>query len=152
MRDRLKKIYFTLLAPVITCFMGISLFRLFHPPIYLREGDMAIIAPTIFILSVVFAMAGPILYRSFFAHRQRNHSRISQTELFIFERTLIGISMVAPYLALGAYFLQLPRFHLAATLLAALYAIYYYYPSKKRITFDGKIFRVGDVIGIDGLR
>ena len=106
---------------------------------------MAVVAPAIFILTAVFAVAGPILLRSSFAHRHRNQHSLSPTELFTFERRLIGISMVAPYLALIASFLQLPRFHLAATLLMALYAIYYHYRSQKRIVFDKSIFRSGDV-------
>jgi hypothetical protein len=31
----------------------------------------------------------------------------------------------------------------------ALYAVYYYYPSQKRIAFDGKIFRGGDVLSVE---
>jgi hypothetical protein len=59
------------------------------------------------------------------------------------------MALVTPYLAAIAYFLQLPRFYLAATLLMALYAIYYYYPSLKRITFDEKIFRASNVMSVD---
>lgn len=144
MRDQLKKIYFSLLGPVIVGFIAVCVFHLIQQPFLLHAHLVAVIAPVIFILAVVFAVAGPILYRSLFAHRQRNHTRISQRELFKFERTLIGIAMMAPYLALGAYFLQLPRFHLVGTLLTALYAIYYYYPSRERVVFDGNIFRAGD--------
>jgi len=43
---------------------------------------------------------------------------------------------------LVAYLLEFPRFYLAGTVLMALYAVYYYYPSKKRIQFERKIFRV----------
>lgn len=149
MRDRLIKIYFILLVPAIFGFISVYVGRYIQQPIFLPTHLVAVIAPAIFILAAVFALAGPILFRSFFAHRQRNHSRVSQTELFKFERTLIGIAMVAPYLALAACFLQLPRFHLVGTLLLAFYAIYYYYPSNKRITFDRKIFRVGDSISVD---
>jgi hypothetical protein len=105
---------------------------------------MALIAPAVFILTSLVAIAGPILLRSFFAHRQRNYYKSSPTALLKFEQTLLGISMTAPYLALVAYYLQLPRFHLAGTLLMALYAVYYYYPSAKRLALDKHVYRVAD--------
>ncbi len=141
MHDRLKKIYFFFLAPAIIGFMAVSILRQSKPAISLPEQYMAVIAPAIFILAAVFAIAAPILYRSLFAHRQRKLVKVPQVVMYSFERNLTGMALVVPYLALVGYFLQLPRFHLAATLLMALYAIYYYYPSQKRIAFDGKIFR-----------
>jgi hypothetical protein len=50
--------------------------------------------------------------------------------------------MATPYVALIAQILQLPRFHLAGTIVMALYAVYYYYPSMRRIEFDRRVFRV----------
>jgi hypothetical protein len=44
--------------------------------------------------------------------------------------------------SLIAQILQLPRFHLAATIIMALYAVYYYYPSKRKLKFERRIFRV----------
>lgn len=133
-------------------FMAVYLFRQVYQPIGLPNQLMAVIAPAIFILTAVFALAGPILYRSLFAHRQRHLVKVPQPVLYKFERNLTSMALVAPYLALVGYFLQLPRFHMAATLLMALYAVYYYYPSQKRIAFDGKIFRGGDGLSVERIR
>jgi hypothetical protein len=152
MPDRLKKIYFSFLAPAMGGFLVVYLFRQVHQPIGLPDQFMAVIAPTIFILAAVFAFAGPILYRSLFAHGHRRLVKVPQPVLYKFERNLTGMALVVPYLALVGYFLQLPRFHLAATLLMALYSAYYYYPSQKRIAFDGKIFRAGDVLSVERIR
>jgi len=149
MHDRLKNIYFFFLTPAIIGFMAVSILRQSKPAITLPEQYMAVIAPAIFVLAAAFAIAGPILFRSLFAHRQRNLDMVPQVVLYRFECNLTCMALVVPYLALVGYFLQLPRFHLAATLLMALYAIYYYYPSQKRIAFDGKIFRCGNVLAGD---
>jgi hypothetical protein len=141
MHGRLRNIYFALLAPAIIGFIAMYLFRPFHQAVCLAEHHMAIVAPAIFILAAVFAIAGPIFYRSIFTHRQRNLARVPQAVLFKFERNLTCMTEVVPYLALVGHFLQLPRFYLSATLLMALYAVYYYYPSRKRIAFDRKMFR-----------
>jgi hypothetical protein len=152
MTVRLKKIYYTVLTPAILGFFSVHLARNFHRKLYFLEEQWTVIAPVIFILAVVFAVAGPILYRTYFAHRQRYHSEIPLTVLFKFERNLIGMGLVAPYLALAVYFLRLPYFYFTGTLLMALYAIYYYYPSKKRIALDRRIFRARDLLSEDRIR
>ena len=149
MHDRLIKIYFSLLVPVIVGFIAVYFLRHVHLTQSLPAQHMAVIAAVIFILAAFFAIAGPIFNRSLFAYRQRNLDKVQPFELYKFERNQIGMALVAPYLALVGYFLQLPRFHLAATLLMALYAIYYYYPSQRRIAFDQKIFRAGDGMAIE---
>ena len=91
---------------------------------------------------MVFAVALPIFFRTLFAHKIRHQKSTSEAELIKFERNFLYIALVAPYLMLVAYLLEFPRFYLAGTVLMALYAVYYYYPSKKRIQFERKIFRV----------
>ena len=149
MHDRLIKIYIALLAPALTCFIAICVLRQIYPPIDMPAQISGFIAAMIFILAAIFSLAGPILYRSFFAHSHRHLHEVPSADLFIFERNLTWMALVTPYLAAIAYFLQLPRFYLAGTLLLALYATYYYYPSLKRITFDEKIFRASNIMSVD---
>jgi hypothetical protein len=101
-----------------------------------------ILAPSIFILSVFFAVAGPIFYRAFFAHKKRFDQSIPENDLAKFERNIIYIAMPAPYLAFSAFCLNLPRFYTAGTILMGIYAVYYFFPSKKRVALDRRIFRV----------
>ena len=149
MHRRLRKIYLICLALAVVGFTVVYLLRQSNPSVVLPEQHMVIVAPAIFILAAVFAIAGPVLYRSIFADRQRACAEVPPAVLYRFERNLTAMSMMAPYLALAGYGLQLPRFHLAATLLTALYAVYYHYPSQRRIAFDMKIFRVGDGIAVE---
>jgi len=134
-----------LVAPVFACFAAVYVLRQITPPV---NGSMQIntfIPPIIFVLTAISALAGPILYRSLFAHSQRNLNEVPYAKLFKFERKLTVMALITPYLALAAYTLQFPRFYLTATLLLALYAVYYYYPSQRRISFDEKIFRTSHV-------
>jgi len=101
-----------------------------------------VIVPLVFILSVVFAVALPILFRSLFANKMRGRKYTSAGEWLKFERILLYVAMMTPYLALAAHIMRLPRFHYAGTAIMALYAVYYYYPSQRRIAFDKRIFRV----------
>lgn len=144
MYNRLRKTYFILLAPAVAGFAAACLLRPFSASVALPEQGMAIVAPAVFILAAIFAVAGPVFYRAAFAHRQRGCTKVPLAALYRFERNLIAMALMTSYLALSGFVLQLPHFHLAATLLMALYGIYYYYPSQQRIAFDLKLFRTAN--------
>jgi hypothetical protein len=142
MTQGLKRTYFKLLLPAVAGF--ILIFALQH---YLRVSFKipqipTIFYPVIFIASVCFAVALPIFYRTVFANKWRHQTRTAEEDWLKFERNLLYIAMAAPYVALIAQILQLPRFHLGGTIIMALYAVYYYYPSKRRIEFERRVFRV----------
>ncbi|MBW2603153.1 MAG: hypothetical protein JRE28_02400 [Deltaproteobacteria bacterium] len=142
MAAQLKRTYFYLLIPSISVFIAVFFSRRFNlmDPYVHEVPD--ILPPILFILSVVFAVALPILYRALFANRMRHRNSTPETDWLKFEHNLIRIALVTPYLTVFAHFLQIPKFHLSGTTLATLYAIYYFYPSQKRIAFEKRIFRV----------
>ena len=142
MDRRLKKRYFSLLLPSAAGFAFLYPFKTmdFFPDPVLRLH--ALVPPLIFVLAALFAIGLPILYRSYFAHTHRHRIRVSARELAGMESRTIALVMATPYLALLAYGMNLPRFHLCGTLLMALYAVYYFYPSTKRLDHQKKLYRV----------
>ena len=138
----LKRTYFSLLLPAVVGFVCIFVLRHFHLVRWDIPQIPGVIPPIIFIVSASFAVALPILYRSLFANKMRQQTSTSEADWLKFERTLICIALLTPYVCLIAQILELPRFHLAGTIIMALYAVYYYYPSKRRIEFDRRVFRV----------
>ncbi|MEE4265345.1 MAG: hypothetical protein V2I56_21850 [Desulfobacteraceae bacterium] len=142
MAKNLKRIYFTFLVPSIFGFAIASWAKTYD---FIEIGSVKfteIAGPLIFILGIVLAVAFPIFYRAFFAHKSRDLINLPEKKLLKFERTLINVAMITPYLALAAYFFELPRFYTSSAILVGLYAVYYFYPSKKRIGFERRIFRV----------
>ena len=142
MAKNLKKIYFTFLVPSILGFAIASWAKTYD---FIEIGSakfIEIAGPLIFILGIVLAIAFPIFYRALFAHKSRDLINLPEKKLLKFERTLINVAMITPYLALIAYFFELPRFYTASAVLMGLYAVYYFYPSKTRIAFEKRIFRV----------
>ena len=142
MSHDLKRTYFMLLLPAVLGFILIFAIRHFHLLSFNIPQFPSAIPPFIFIVSVCFAVALPIFYRTLFANKMRHQTRTSEGDWLKFERNLLYIAMITPYLGLIAQILQLPRFHLAGTIIMALYAVYYYYPSLRRIEFDRRVFRV----------
>ena len=142
MTKKLKKTYLTFLLPAILGFTlagGAKAYDLIEIG---SNNFIQIAGPIIFILCIALAIAFPIFYRTLFAHKHRDLLSVSDKKLLKFERALINVAMITPYLALVAYFFELPRFYTASAFLIGLYAVYYFYPSKKRIAFERRIFRV----------
>ncbi|MGD8386269.1 MAG: hypothetical protein PVG49_03975 [Desulfobacteraceae bacterium] len=146
MAKELKRNYLLLLIPAVLALaflIGIEKLGVVSPNTLHSLGPLPFLAPIIFVLSVFFGVGLPIFYRSFFAHKVRDEKSVPENEWLKFERRLIQISLVTPYLILPAYLFQLPRFYFTGTVLMALYAAYYFYPSRKRIQFERRMFRVG---------
>jgi len=142
MADKLRRTYLALLLPAIFSLFLAYVVRRSGLILVNQEISLTFIGPCVFVLSVAFAVALPIFFRSLFAHRMRNQKAVPETVLFKFERKLILVSLLTPYLILPAYLLDFPYFYFTGTVLMALYAAYYFYPSGKRIQFERRIFRV----------
>lgn len=142
MINKLKRTYFSLLIPAIVGFLCIYLLKEFNFIHLGKPQFISILAPSVFVLSVIFAIAAPIFFRSLFAHKISNEKSTTESKLIKFEQSLIRIALVTPYLGLVAYFFEFQRFYFSATFIMTLYAVYYFYPSQKRIAFEKRIFKV----------
>ncbi len=142
MANALRRTYFSLLIPAILGFIVVSLFKALDLISIERVTFMELLAPLLLALSVIFALGLPVFFRALFAHSVREQKSVPEAALLRFERTFLSIALVTPYLALTGYLLDFPRFHLTGSVLMALYAVYYYFPSQRRIRFEKRIFRV----------
>ncbi|MBN2034562.1 MAG: hypothetical protein JW836_14915 [Deltaproteobacteria bacterium] len=142
MAQGLKRIYLALIIPAISAlFLAYGAKEIGLIPTN-KNISLTLIAPCVFVLSVALAVALPIFIRSLFAHAMRHQKTVPEPTLIKFERRLMIISLMTPYLILPAYLLDFPNFYFTATVLMALYAAYYFYPSEKRIQFERRLFRV----------
>jgi H+/Cl- antiporter ClcA len=142
MDGMLKKTYVMYLIPAIIAFVVLTILKASSA---LNPGDISyppIVAPFIFFLSVLFALAAPIFYRTVFAHSVRDMKNTSAHELLRFERNLIRIALITPYLGLVAYMLDFSNMYFGGCILMSLYALYYFYPSQSRLAFEKRIFKV----------
>ncbi len=143
MTNSLKKIYLAALTPVVLCvgIMGI-LNQGFSIPLPHLPAVPMYLSPILFITAVITTLALPLLLRILFARKAARENKVSTTAFFLFQKQLLISAMVTPYLGVVSLLLELQKFYVCATLLMALYAVYYYYPSHRRIDFDKRIFRV----------
>jgi len=142
MQPILKRQYTIIIIPALCLFLVFGLARQLN---FITSGQFVIssvLHSMVFILSAITAIAGPLFFRTLFAHSMRKQSQVPAKEFLSFQKKILWISMITPYLAFIAVLCDFPRFFAAAIVLMALYAVYYYFPSQKRINFDQKIFRV----------
>lgn len=142
MQSILKRQYIIILLPAVVLFLAFGLARQLN---FITSGQFVIssvLHSIVFILSVITAIAGPLFFRTLFAHSMRKQRQVPAKEFLSFQKKILWISMITPYLAFTAVLCDFPRFFAVAIVLMALYAVYYYFPSQKRIDFDRKIFRV----------
>jgi len=142
MQPILKKQYIIIILPAVSLFLAFDLARQLN---FITSGQFVIssvLHSMVFILSAITALAGPLFFRTLFAHSMRKQRGVSAKEFLSFQKKILWISMITPYFAFIAVLCDFPRFFAAAIVLMALYAVYYYFPSQKRIDFDQKIFRV----------
>lgn len=144
MGSMLKKSYFLYLSPAVIMLIALTVLKgtshlmaetIPYPPI---------LAAIIFVLSVIFALAAPIFYRTLFAYTVRDLKNTPSKKLLCFERNLLRIALITPYLGIAAYMLDFPNLYFGGCVLMSLYALYYFYPSQTRLAFEKRIFRVRD--------
>lgn len=138
----LKKQYFIMILPAIGLFLAFGLARELN---FIRSGQFVIpyvLHSVLFVLSAITAIAGPLFYRTLFAHSMRKQTQVTAKEFLGFQKKILWISQITPYFAFIAVLCDFSRFFAATIVLMALYSVYYYFPSQKRIDFDRKIFRV----------
>ncbi len=143
MQSRLRRVYVALLAPAVALFAALYVVRKLE---LVDTGAIRAAHPMlgmgIFFLAAVFGVAAPLLLRTFFVYKHRTAQYIEEKELERFEGQLLQVSLVTPYLAVLAAFFEIRTVYFAMTVLAAFYALYYFYPSEKRVSYEKKIFRV----------
>lgn len=140
---RLKRKYYLLVLPALLIaliLIGFKHYNIFQvTPTSLITSTLA---PLIFVLTAILALAVPIFYRSIFNNSLKDKKSITSERLFNFENRTLYIIASTAYLVLLAYLFQLPQFYFAGTALFSLYGLYFYYPSEKRIENEKRIYRV----------
>ncbi len=142
MLGSLKKTFWMVLAPAgaLLLLAGLARSAGIGPPAALTLP--AFVPPLLFVLSAVFAIALPVFWRTLFAHRMQHQQVVSEPVWIQFERRLIVIALVSAYLLIPAMWWAFDDFYFLGMALMALYAGYYFYPSRRRIQFDRRLFRV----------
>ena len=143
MYKSLKKKYYYIVIPAIVIAIALIMFKHYDilqitPTPFIQNT----ISPVIFILTTLLAIASPVLHRTIFNNKIKESKFITSDKFYRYQNQLLYLIAFTPYLVLIAYVLHLQQFYFGGTALFSLYALYFYYPSEKRIRNEIRIYRV----------
>lgn len=140
MVTQLKRWYLCMVSPAA---VGLIIAATAKEMGMLQLGDIStIVQQFLFVLAAVTALAAPLLMRTLFANSLKDSSGVGGPKFLRFQQRLMGVAMLTPWWALFAMVFEFQKFYASSIILMALYAVYYYFPSQRRIAFDRRIFRV----------
>ncbi len=141
-RASLLRRYLLLLAPAAVLFgawAGLRLTGAVHP---LDPRYTSVIGPAVFIAAILLAAALPLLYRVRFVKSVQGSHGVDAALFLSFQKNLTSLALLAAYAAAAGYMAGVANFHFSGAFLAALYGAYYYYPSRRRVAQEMRLFRV----------
>ncbi|MFW5944063.1 MAG: hypothetical protein ACOCTU_02285 [Bacteroidota bacterium] len=94
------------------------------------------------IVEALFALVLPLWYRILFVNKSRGRKYTDKNKFMQFEKHFLTLASISVYILIAGYLMALPGIPLSVMLLFVLYALYFYFPSEKRIGAEQKIFRV----------
>jgi len=142
MTARLQKKYFVLISPAVLLAIIVYLLQelnLWEGVSYTPSQYFPLI---IFVLAISVGVAVPIFLRVYFFSQLKEKKYYSEKEFVSYQEKIISVISITPYFAFIAALINMEPFYFGGTVLAAIYAMYYHYPSDKKIAFDKKVFRV----------
>jgi hypothetical protein len=142
LRRNLLRRYLRLLVPPGIVLAAVEAARALGHFTSLKYVDHPTWDVVLFVLAALFAAALPILYRVLFARTHRAKAAVTFSALFRFERNSMGIALYTPWIAVIASLIAVSGYHMSGIFILALYAAYVFFPSRRRLTADARIFRV----------
>ncbi len=143
MRERLLRTYWAMTGSAGVLFVALWILGklgLAAPPSALAGSPW--IGRAFFLAAALAGIAAPLALRTAFVARHRTSEAVPEAELERFERLTLLVALTAPFFAVAAAWLGTSRLFLAGAALSAFYALYYLYPSERRIRHERRIFRV----------
>jgi hypothetical protein len=143
LRLQLRKQFLILILPPAILLAGLEIARtknLFHSLPYVDHPTWDVV---LFVLAALFAVALPLLYRVLFANAHRGKAGVAFGAFYRFENNSMVVALFSVWIAVGASLIAVSGFHMAGIFLLTLYACYVFYPSRRRLISDGRVFRAG---------
>lgn len=141
-RTPLFRRFILMLAPATVIFGGWAVCRQAGLAPQAAPPVTSIVGPATFIVAIILAVALPLLYRISFVRKVEGQKNVKRTPFLAFQLNLMTIALATPYAAAAGYVAGVATFHFAGAFLASLYAVYYYFPSEKRMKQEMRLFRV----------
>jgi hypothetical protein len=142
MVKELQRTYFVLIVPAIvlsTIFFILQYLNLWEGSSELPSRSFMVV---LFVLAISTGVAIPIFLRALFFGKAKEKGYTRVSEFVKHQKIILYVISLTPYFALLAAYMGFDAFYFGGISIAAIYAIYYHFPSEKKIKFDSKVFMV----------
>lgn len=138
----LIKIYFRQLLPAIILIAVAYLLKYYFKLSETEPVPSLLVSVVITTLAGVVGIAAPIFFRSYFVYKNRDKKKILPDDFLGFERVLLTTALISPYFLVISVLINMNETANMLITIFALYALYYYFPTEKKIRFEMRIFRI----------
>ncbi len=138
----LQKIYFWQLLPAVVFIAIAYLLRYYFKLSDTESVPSLTVSVVVTTLAGVAGIAAPVFFRSYFVYKNRDKKQILPDDFLSFERLLLTTALMSPYFLIISILINMNETANMLIALFALYAVYYYFPTEKKVRFEMKIFRI----------
>ena len=78
-----------------------------------------------------------------FANAHRDKTAVAFSAFYRFENNSMVAALFTLWIAVGASLIAVSELHMAGIFILSLYACYVFYPSRRRLNADARVFRAG---------
>ncbi|MEN8122978.1 MAG: hypothetical protein ABFS35_21740 [Bacteroidota bacterium] len=141
LEKKLKKNYFLIVTPAILLIFVFFLLEKNDVVLNFPLGGK-VLSTVIIILSASTSTILPIWYKLLLIKKLRDKKQVSFEDFSSLQNRVTITAAFTIYWVFPAYMYQVPEIPLLLISFFAIYALYYYYPSKSRIEMEKKTFRI----------
>ena len=143
LEKKLQKLYFFIITPA---FLIIFLFfvsgKLNHVVVLDKAGRL--ISTAIMVFTAITSTILPVWYKIILMKKFRTNKKITFETFAGYQYRIIITVAFSVYWVFPAYLYQLDEMPMVIIGFFVLYGLYYYYPSKKKIDAEKKLFEIDD--------
>ncbi len=141
LEKKLKKNYFLIVTPAILLIFIFFLLEKNNIVLNFPLGGK-VLSTVIIILSASTSTIFPIWYKLLLIKKLKNKKQVSFEDFTSLQNRVTITAAFSIYWIFPAYMYQLQEIPMLLIAFFAIYSLYYYYPSKRRIEMEKKTFRI----------
>jgi len=139
---KLSKIYVRIISGYLVIIFIIYLLKDVLEIVKINLQPTTLLMQIIVALSAIVGIGLPIFYRTLFVNKIRNQKKLALNQFINFEKKLLLLALITPFFLILGLLLNFNQKALVLLTIFSLYALYYYYPSVKKMRFEMQLFRI----------
>ncbi len=143
LEKKLQRLYFLIIAPAFLIVFLFFVSEKFNYHIGVDKGGR-LISTAIMVFTAITSTILPVWYKILLLKKFRNDKKINFETFAGYQFRIIVTIAFSVYWIFPAFLYQLDEMPMVIVGFFILYGLYYYYPSKKKIDAEKKLFKVDD--------